>query len=249
MKINVYLERRPESLCTTECQVEKVVELPAQEFDAFTHHPLEYEDFIAENKKFMFSKGIDSHCLLVLGQDRIDGVLVNSERTDSVRYAAFLPSARVILNAALEQAAELIAGGQVENAPEGCRRVLFAELYDRTGLVVRQDNGIGTMLMEKLLHRPEIAEVRMTGKNFEVVLHPEYGKRLSSDGTPVEGSSQRREQIAGKLIAFLAEHDGSEELYQLLHSELGLTHEEIESMGFDLYHRYEEEPGLSGQEM
>lgn len=42
-----------------------------------------------------------------------------------------------------------------------------------------------------------------------------------------------------RLIAFLAEHDGSEELYEVLHDELGLTNREIEAMGFDLTHRYE----------
>ena len=46
-------------------------------------------------------------------------------------------------------------------------------------------------------------------------------------------------RIQNRLIAFLAEHDGSEELYKTLHNELGLTNQEIEAMGFDLAHRYE----------
>ena len=46
-------------------------------------------------------------------------------------------------------------------------------------------------------------------------------------------------KIQNRLIAFLAEHDGSEELYEVLHDELGLTNREIEAMGFDLTHRYE----------
>ena len=46
-------------------------------------------------------------------------------------------------------------------------------------------------------------------------------------------------RIQNRLIAFLAEHDGSEELYKTLHNELGLTNREIEAMGFDLAHRYE----------
>lgn len=249
MRVNAWLERKPEQILPPVCQVEKVVEVPAGTFKALLNEPWKEQECIAENKDLMWSDKEVDHCLLILEQGGIDGVLAEAEGFSYPRYAAFLSGARLILNAALEQAAELIVGAQIENAPEGCRRVSFDELYDRTGLVVCQDNGIGAMLMEKLLHRPEITEVRMTDKNFEVVLHPEYGKRLFSDGALVDGASQRREQIAGKLIAFLAEHDGSEELYQLLHGELGLTHEEIESMGFDLYHRYEEEPGLSGQEM
>lgn len=41
------------------------------------------------------------------------------------------------------------------------------------------------------------------------------------------------------LIAYLAAHDGSEDLYQMLHHELGMTNQEIGAMGFDLAHRYE----------
>ncbi|WP_066456686.1 hypothetical protein [Anaerotruncus rubiinfantis] len=50
-----------------------------------------------------------------------------------------------------------------------------------------------------------------------------------------------REQVGAKCLAFLAEHDGSEELYQMLHGKLGLTNAEIESLGFNLIHRFEEE--------
>ena len=46
-------------------------------------------------------------------------------------------------------------------------------------------------------------------------------------------------KIQNRLIAFLAEHDGSEELYEVIHNELGLNNQEIEAMGFDLPHRYE----------
>ena len=46
-------------------------------------------------------------------------------------------------------------------------------------------------------------------------------------------------KIQNRLIAFLAEHDGSKELYEVLHDELGLTKREIEAIGFALTHRYE----------
>lgn len=66
-----------------------------------------------------------------------------------------------------------------------------------------------------------------------------------------EQTALTREQIALKCMEFLAEHDGSEELYQMLHGELGLSHEEMEAMGFDLTHRYEHEPspGINGPKL
>jgi len=50
-------------------------------------------------------------------------------------------------------------------------------------------------------------------------------------------------RIQNRLIAFLAEHDGSEELYKVLHDELRLDNQKIEAMGFDLAHRYEPDCG------
>lgn len=60
---------------------------------------------------------------------------------------------------------------------------------------------------------------------------------LGCPGKPFSNGGANR--IQNRLIAFLAEHDGSEELYKTLHNELGLTNQEIEAMGFDLAHRYE----------
>lgn len=243
MIVNAYLERRPESLCTNQCQVEKVVELPAHQFDAFVYNPQAgIQEFIAENKKLMRSVGVDNHCLLVLGEDRIDGVLVNSEGTDQVRYAAHLPCARTILAAALEQAAELIAQECVEAAADGGWSIPFKELCKRTGLVANEDNGIGAMLLEALRRRPELSEVEMTGKGIGAVCRPACRKTHTG---PEERPARSPEQLTGKILDYLAEHESGEELYQMLHVELGMTSEEIGSLGFDLSQHSEEAPGMT----
>lgn len=56
-------------------------------------------------------------------------------------------------------------------------------------------------------------------------------------------------KIQNRLIAFLAEHDGSKELYEVLHDELGLNNQEIEAMDFDLTHRYEPDGGDAYQDI
>ena len=247
MIVNAYLERRPESLCTNQCQVEKVVELPAQKFDAFVYNPQAgVQEFIAENKKLMRSVGVDNHCLLVLGEDRIDGVLVNSEGTDQVRYAAHLPCARTILAAALEQAAELIAQECVKAADDGSWSIPFKELCKRTGLVAGEDNGIGAMLMEALRRRPELSEVKMTGKGISALCRLAYRKAHAG---PEERPARSPELLTGKILDYLAEHHGSEELYQMLHADLGMTNEEINSLGFDLGHHFERGPCLAQQQL
>ena len=56
-------------------------------------------------------------------------------------------------------------------------------------------------------------------------------------------------RIQNRLAALLAEHDGGEELYEVLHDELGLTNQEIEAMGFGLAHRYEPDCGDAYQDI
>ena len=251
VKINAYLQRKPECLCTPQCQVEKVVELSTQDFDAFVYSPLGDREFIAENKKLMRSKDGVDHCLLVLGSDRVDGVLVNSEGYDWARYAAYLPSARIILNAAVEQAAQLIIKEGTETSAHGMWRCVTGKLFQQTGLVAETDNGIGSLLLSALRRHPEVDVVELHGKVFELQFHLDHCKNLSPEIAPAESQAQRQARIADRLIAFLAEHDGSEELYQTLRGELGLSIDEIERMGFDLAHRYDYEPlpGINGPEL
>ena len=51
-------------------------------------------DFIRNNIDLMYCdrEGV-YHCLLVVGEDRPDGILVESEGSSYARYAAFLPNA------------------------------------------------------------------------------------------------------------------------------------------------------------
>lgn len=233
MIVQAYLERKPESLCTVPCQVEKVVELSAQDFDAFVFNPLAAREFIAENKKLMRSEGIKNHCLLVLGRDRADGVLVNSEGTDQVRYAAYLPCARIIVNAAVEQAAEwIVQEGMKDSAGSRTFGIRFSELQKQTGLVVSPDNGIGPMLLEMLKCRSEIENVEMGKKGFHTACCEET----------VE---EKRQWYLDVIMGYLGEHHDSSELYEIFHDDLGMTREEIEDLGIDLSQYYKDKPGMA----
>lgn len=389
MIVQACFDKEPGGYPPPRCQVEKIVELPAEEFDAFLDTPTRELAFIAENSDLMYSEAGMTHCLLVLGQDRNDGVLVDAEGCDYPKYASFLFGARDIVNAEIRQAAELIVREGVENTTEGNWCFYFDELFEQMGLVVREDNGIGGMIVDELNRRPEVDVVEISHESFDPVFFPEYCKHLrqeevaaafrpldvlrlleefrmrhehknepgdwsvrmceaivaseagfhdrnqwtkllrqeppvlfsfqwdrgsfASNATawceengwnyrfdtgeleievegewravdyrfdysrhtevflrpelPEEHLDRRqleddcgaenqeehpawtREQIGLKCLAFLAEHDGSEELYQMLHSELGLANAEIEALGFDLSHRFEDEPGMTQQQI
>lgn len=247
MIVRTLFDRKPESYeRPPESIVEKVVELSAAQFAAFLNEPLMDQTFISENVERMYHDGERDHCLLVLEQGKDDGLLVQSEGFSYARYAAYLPSARIILNASLEQAAELIVREGTEYTSGGNWRVTFDELYEKTGLVVKQDNGVGSMLLSVLERRPEIAEAELTDECFDAVFYLDYCKNLDASSQPEETAAQRQERLINEVFNYLGEHNDSSELYRIFRDDLDMTHEEIESLGFDLAHCYEKEPGISG---
>lgn len=86
------------------CVIEKVVELTSEDYDKFSRNMLADYDFIKDNQDLQYrdKEGI-YHCLLVVGEDRNDGILVECEGYSHARYAAFLPNAPTFLAAAMEQ--------------------------------------------------------------------------------------------------------------------------------------------------
>lgn len=94
MKIKANLLNKPVNFQMDDCQIEKVVELPRDQFSALVITPLTNQPFIAENKRWMFADDSAVHCLLVLGQGSGDGVLIYSAGYDYPRLAAYLPGMR-----------------------------------------------------------------------------------------------------------------------------------------------------------
>ena len=92
-------ERKAETLTYTRCVIDKVIELSKEEYVQFSNHLLDEQDFIKENREFMYEEtNGKNHCLLVLGEGLNDGVLVQAEGCSFARYAAVLPNARMLWN-------------------------------------------------------------------------------------------------------------------------------------------------------
>ena len=98
MQINAIFHRKEPQFETQACVVEKIIELPPDEYEAFRGNMLKDRQFIAEFSQAMRAQGKGSdHCLLVLGEEHEDGILVNTEGYGYARYAAFIPGARRLL--------------------------------------------------------------------------------------------------------------------------------------------------------
>jgi len=86
------------------CVIEKVVTLTSHEYNEFSHNMLADYEFIKDNKDLQYCDAEGTyHCILVVGEDGNDGILVESEGAGYARYAAFLPNASAFLAAAMEQ--------------------------------------------------------------------------------------------------------------------------------------------------
>ena len=86
------------------CVIEKVIALTSQDYDEFSQNMLADYDFIKDNIDLQYcdNNGV-FHCLMVVGEDRKDGILVESEGSGYARYSAFLPNAAEFLATAMEQ--------------------------------------------------------------------------------------------------------------------------------------------------
>ncbi len=112
LKLNAIFSRKENGFEPQYCIVEKVIPLTGAEFDSFAAHLTRDWDFIRENKDLMsFDPDGTMHCLLITGEGREDGILVQSEGYDYARYAAHVPNVNPII-AAQNQSPAMTALGE-----------------------------------------------------------------------------------------------------------------------------------------
>ena len=84
------------------------MELSREEFHHFKNNLLDDYDFISENSDLMHvDKTGTTHCILVIGDDYDEGILVNSEGSSYARYSALLPNARTFIEQQMGQETKL----------------------------------------------------------------------------------------------------------------------------------------------
>lgn len=182
MKIKGNPIYKPNNFQMDTWQVEKVIDLPTAEFDEFVTLPLRDYPFIAENKEFMYSEGGVIHGLLVLGQNRSDGVLIDAEGYNYARYASYLAGARDIVNAEISRAVDFIVRQGTEHTGSGSWCVYFEELEEKLGLRVQEGNGFDAMLRDALYRRDEVIGMKMDNGCVDTNYHPAFCKHLEEPG-------------------------------------------------------------------
>ena len=234
MKIKANLLNKPVNFQMDDCQIEKVVELPRDQFSALVITPLTNQPFIAENKRWMFADNSAVHCLLALGQGSDDGVLIYSGGYDYPRLAAYLPGMRDILNARLEREADLIVHQGTEATENGSWSISCEELEKQTGITVRRGNGLDGMLLEALMRRSEVDSVSMTDTGIDMAYHLNFCPRIPGQKPFyfTKLPEEQKTQVFYEAVEVLLDFFGDENLYGVLHNGLQMPNEEILARGY-----------------
>ncbi len=162
--------------------VEKTVTIPARKLDEMLRHPARNHEVILKNAGMM---GVDRdgvyHCLLVTGEGRMDGLLVESEGSGCARYASYVPEATALryptlsrLNRELAEAADFIIAEGTRLTTEGNWIVSFEELEGMTGLCVEGRPFLQETLGDMLCSRPEVADLTIEDGQFDVAYYLDF---------------------------------------------------------------------------
>ncbi|WP_407384099.1 DUF6329 domain-containing protein [Ruminococcus sp.] len=95
MILNVHLNNKPTEYGLSRCNVAQIVELTHDEFITLKSRPLDYYDFITDNKdKLQYDNSNIRQCIMFLDGDGDDGILVDPQGYDYARYSAYIPNSR-----------------------------------------------------------------------------------------------------------------------------------------------------------
>lgn len=189
MKINVPIRRKDTQIEVSPCVVEKTIELGADEYRAFSQNLLDHYDFISENNDCMYERDGVLHCLLVLGKDQNDGILVESEGSEYARYSAFVPNARQLMEPEMKyesvlaefcdkmqtEANKIVESAKQQNQ-DGMYRVLLSDYAPAPGEFPLDM----PLLYEMLCGRPEFDMVEDFNEEIVIQVKPEYVQMAES---------------------------------------------------------------------
>lgn len=171
--------RDAEEFPAWDCVIEKIVELPSEEYNFFKMHPLQESAFIAENTDLMYrDPNAVYHCLLVLGEGCSDGVMIEAEGYPYARYSSFVPGAREFVSMRLEQLASQIVEESTQSTSNGSWANYYDEIQECYHISVSESNGIGPMLLEALKARPEIAETGFIENGYDMTFNLDFYPNL-----------------------------------------------------------------------
>lgn len=220
-------ERKPSDFDLRSFEVSKTIRLPAEVFEAVLQKPMRDYDLIQENMEQMHcdSKGV-YHCLMLTGEGRNDGLLVESEGYGYCRYASYVPNISALTSPALQQfnqklteAVDCIVSTGTQNTTEGNWIIGFDEIEKQTGINLEFNDGICNVLVDMLHEREPVANVELNENAIDVCYYldfcPQYG------GHPEEAEPEQLPEVPSPVSRL-------KDLLHLRWEDIHLLHKDVE---------------------
>lgn len=178
--LKVIFERKPEWFQPVPVEIERIIRISGEELDELFQKPyLEY-DFIKKHIDDMYLDEKDVyHAILVMSNERVDGLLIESEGAGYARYASYVPCAMIAASPALSSLVNAIydaANRIVEKGREKNQDVYEFDLNNTDEvevLCLLHNPVLQENLIEVLLERDEIAEATISEGRILVKYEPE----------------------------------------------------------------------------
>ncbi|HZJ99540.1 MAG TPA: DUF6329 domain-containing protein [Tissierellaceae bacterium] len=178
-------ERKLSEFNTKNCVIEGIELMNGDEFYEFSNNLLEDRNFIIDRKEEMYVDFMGQiHGLLALDMESGDGILIDSQGHKYARYIAFLPNIKPYIEQQISIAAEQIIKEAAENTSNGSWAIYFDEIEESHGIVVKENNGIGTILLDTLNKREEISEIEVLDDCFDMTIYLDYCSNLDEEIKP-----------------------------------------------------------------
>lgn len=171
-----------EEIRSQHCVVEKVLELTESEYARLYQSPLKDYDFISDHRDLMYQDTDGTHhCLLVLGKNQEDGILIDAEGYNHACCHALIPKARQLylmdqypslaeFNRQMAELAEQYTQKAIAGQQDGMYRIQTDELSDQ----LAPETFESQLLIGMLRERPEFAYLDDLDDELCIKLNPEY---------------------------------------------------------------------------
>jgi hypothetical protein len=175
-------ERKISDFDTKNCVIEGIELMNGNEFEEFSNNLLEDRDFVIQRKEEMYRDSIgQTHGLLALDMESGDGILIDSQGHNYARYTAYMPNIKPYIEQQISIAVEQIIEEATENTSNGSWAIYFDEIEENHGLIVKENNGIGTLILDELTSRDEIAEIEVLDDCFDMTIYLDYCNNLDEE--------------------------------------------------------------------
>ena len=188
LQTKAVFRRKDTEIEPKDCVIDKVIHLSGAEFDRFSHGLMREWDFLRDNRiDTVIDKDGRYHCLLVVGEGRRDGILVNPEGASYAHYSAFMSNAEDFLTVGRSHSlAELnkkltdIVDKIVAQA-EYKSIIDLEEMETDTGIDLSTNGALRGVVLDILGERPESFEWELDKNELIVYRNTENSEQSIAD--------------------------------------------------------------------